>query len=194
MWALLQAMDIVPCEDDIDRLIELGRSDDDASGYVEALNGIFNALFDRGMEEPSEELLRMAVAMPTDRPAMPSPTAASASSSTTSLSGGSGYVLDDVNEFVLGGFLTETHARKGRFARMINVVTNGRYDIGADSANVIVVDRATGQLIEEKIPVYIRLSIRALYKNKFSTVRKGTKAKGDCALAHKRAQGSTQSL
>jgi len=41
------------------------------------------------------------------------------------------------------------------------------------SGNVIVFDRATGRLIDEKMPAYIRLGIRAIYRSKFGTVRKG---------------------
>jgi hypothetical protein len=39
------------------------------------------------------------------------------------------------------------------------------------AANVLVYDRATGQLIDEKMPTPIRLAIRAIYRSKLG---KGT--------------------
>ena len=45
------------------------------------------------------------------------------------------------------------------------------------SANVIVLDRGSGQLIDEKIPTYIRLGIRAIYRSGFGPVRKGLDTK-----------------
>ena len=38
---------------------------------------------------------------------------------------------------------------------------------------MLVYDRATGTLVDEKMPTYIRLGIRAIYRSKFGTVRKG---------------------
>jgi len=83
----------------------------------------------------------------------------------------------DQSDFVTSGFLTETHARKGWLTRIINYVTNGQHDIGADNANVLVQDRESGQLIDEKIPTSIRLGIRVVYRNKFRNMRKGLDSK-----------------
>ncbi len=38
-------------------------------------------------------------------------------------------------------------------------------------ANILVKDRSTGQLIEERMPVYIRLGIRLLYQKAGSGIK-----------------------
>ena len=47
---------------------------------------------------------------------------------------------------------------------MINKVSYGGYKLGANSANILVQDRITGQINEERMSVYVRLGIRLLYK------------------------------
>ncbi|KAK9763249.1 phosphatidylserine decarboxylase [Basidiobolus ranarum] len=70
-----------------------------------------------------------------------------------------------VDRLMLGDFVTEAYAQRKWFARAVNRLGYGRYRVGRNNANIIVQNRATGQLIEEKIPAYIRLGIRLLYKN-----------------------------
>lgn len=41
--------------------------------------------------------------------------------------------------------------------------------MGANSANILVQDRLTGQIQEERMSVYVRLGIRLLYKGLKST-------------------------
>jgi phosphatidylserine decarboxylase len=43
-------------------------------------------------------------------------------------------------------------------------MTYGGYKIGANSANILVQDRLTGQIQEERMSMYVRLGIRLLYK------------------------------
>lgn len=40
----------------------------------------------------------------------------------------------------------------------------GGYKLGANSANILVQDRRTGMINEERMSVYVRLGIRLLYK------------------------------
>lgn len=40
----------------------------------------------------------------------------------------------------------------------------GGYRLGANSANILVQDRRTGMINEERMSVYVRLGIRLLYK------------------------------
>lgn len=40
----------------------------------------------------------------------------------------------------------------------------GGYKLGANSANILVQDRITGMINEERMSVYVRLGIRLLYK------------------------------
>ncbi|KAI9145186.1 phosphatidylserine decarboxylase-domain-containing protein [Paraphysoderma sedebokerense] len=71
----------------------------------------------------------------------------------------------EIDRFMADGFLTESAAQKKGLTKLIHKVTYGGYSIGADSANIIVFDRLTGQLIDERMPSYIRLGIRVLYRN-----------------------------
>lgn len=43
-------------------------------------------------------------------------------------------------------------------------VSYGGYKLGANSANILVQDRTTGMINEERMSVYVRLGIRLLYK------------------------------
>lgn len=43
-------------------------------------------------------------------------------------------------------------------------VSYGGYRLGANSANILVQDRQTGMINEERMSVYVRLGIRLLYK------------------------------
>lgn len=50
------------------------------------------------------------------------------------------------------------------FVKLVNKVGYGKYSAGKNNANIIVQDRATGQLIDERMSVYIRLGMRLVYK------------------------------
>ncbi|MBW0462011.1 hypothetical protein O181_001726 [Austropuccinia psidii MF-1] len=63
-----------------------------------------------------------------------------------------------------GNFVTSSQAHRKWFTKVVAKVQNGRYSLGADSANIIVQDRQTGKLIEEKMQAYVRLGIRLMYK------------------------------
>lgn len=47
---------------------------------------------------------------------------------------------------------------------MVEQVSYGGYKLGANSANILVQDRITGMINEERMSVYVRLGIRLLYK------------------------------
>ncbi|KAG9305463.1 hypothetical protein G9A89_021181 [Geosiphon pyriformis] len=70
----------------------------------------------------------------------------------------------NVDKFVVGDFVTESEAQRKWVSKVISKVGYGSFKIGANNANIIVQDRRTGQLVEEKMPTYIRLAIRLLYK------------------------------
>ncbi|KAJ3154639.1 hypothetical protein HDU89_007877 [Geranomyces variabilis] len=72
--------------------------------------------------------------------------------------------LGKVDNFVMGGFLTEAHATRKWYSKIVSYVTYGGYSLGKNNANIIVQDRATGQLVEERMPSYVRLGIRLLYQ------------------------------
>ncbi|KFA74530.1 hypothetical protein S40288_10087 [Stachybotrys chartarum IBT 40288] len=69
-----------------------------------------------------------------------------------------------VNSVLMGGFVTASQAQRKWYSKVITKVTYGGYKLGANSANILVQDRITGQINEEKMSVYVRLGIRLLYK------------------------------
>ncbi|KAJ9141699.1 Phosphatidylserine decarboxylase proenzyme 2 [Pleurostoma richardsiae] len=69
-----------------------------------------------------------------------------------------------VNNLVMGGFVTASQAQRKWYSKVITKISYGGYKIGANSANILVQDRITGQINEEKMSVYVRLGIRLLYK------------------------------
>ncbi|RSH92293.1 hypothetical protein EHS25_008708 [Saitozyma podzolica] len=69
-----------------------------------------------------------------------------------------------VDRIVTANYVTSSQAQRKFLTRMMNKVAIGAYSLGANSANILVQDRMTGQLQEEKMAVYVRLGIRVLYK------------------------------
>lgn len=69
-----------------------------------------------------------------------------------------------VNNIVMAGFVTSSQARRKWYSKVITKIGYGGYKLGANSANILVQDRLTGQINEERMSVYVRLGIRLLYK------------------------------
>lgn len=69
-----------------------------------------------------------------------------------------------VNNIVMAGFVTSSQAQRNWYSKVITKIGYGGYKLGANSANILVQDRITGQINEEKMSVYVRLGIRLLYK------------------------------
>ena len=69
-----------------------------------------------------------------------------------------------VNNIVMAGFVTSSQAQRKWYSKVINKIGYGGYKLGANSANILVQDRITGQINEERMSVYVRLGIRLLYK------------------------------
>ncbi|KAG6815105.1 hypothetical protein H0H87_005075, partial [Tephrocybe sp. NHM501043] len=78
-----------------------------------------------------------------------------------------------VDRIVVGNFVTASQAQRKWYTRMIGKIGGGEYALGANSANIIVQNRETGQLEEEKMQVYVRLGIRLLYKGATSRMEGG---------------------
>ncbi|KAH8548217.1 phosphatidylserine decarboxylase-domain-containing protein [Umbelopsis sp. PMI_123] len=76
-----------------------------------------------------------------------------------------------VDRFLMGNFVTEAYAQRKWFVKLVSKVGYGRYSLGTNNANIIVQDRRTGQLIEERMSVYIRLGMRLLYKGMKTSVQ-----------------------
>lgn len=69
-----------------------------------------------------------------------------------------------VDNIVMGGFVTSSQAQRKWYSKVVTKIGYGGYRLGANSANILVQDRITGQINEEKMSVYVRLGIRLLYK------------------------------
>ncbi|KAI7854427.1 phosphatidylserine decarboxylase-domain-containing protein [Circinella umbellata] len=69
-----------------------------------------------------------------------------------------------VDRFLMGDFVTEAYAQRRWFVKLVSKVGYGKYQVGRNNANIIVQDRRTGQLIEERMSVYVRLGMRLIYK------------------------------
>lgn len=69
-----------------------------------------------------------------------------------------------VDNLVMGGFVTSSQAQRKWYSKVMTKISYGGYKLGANSANILVQDRITGQINEERMSVYVRLGIRLLYK------------------------------
>ncbi|KAK7042929.1 phosphatidylserine decarboxylase [Paramarasmius palmivorus] len=78
-----------------------------------------------------------------------------------------------VDKIVVGNFVTASQAQRKWYTKILGKVSSGDYKLGANSANIIVQNRITGQLEEEKMQVYVRLGIRLLYKGMKSRMEGG---------------------
>ncbi|KAG0315592.1 hypothetical protein BGZ97_008062 [Linnemannia gamsii] len=85
-------------------------------------------------------------------------------------SGNDGFNLD---KLILGNFVTAANAQRKWITKVVKTLGYGRYIIGKSNANIIVQDRTTGLMMEEKIPTFIRLGIRLLYKGPAQKIRVG---------------------
>ena len=61
--------------------------------------------------------------------------------------------------------MTESFAARGFASRFVNRLVAGDYKMNEDNGNIFVSDRKTGSLLEEKIPGFVRMSLRAIYQN-----------------------------
>ncbi|KAJ7111800.1 phosphatidylserine decarboxylase-domain-containing protein [Mycena epipterygia] len=78
-----------------------------------------------------------------------------------------------VDRIVVGNFVTASQAQRKWYTKIIGKISSGDYRLGANSANIIVQNRMSGQLEEEKMQVYVRLGIRLLYKGMKSRMEGG---------------------
>lgn len=90
-----------------------------------------------------------------------------------------------VNNIVMGGFVTSSQAQRKWYSKVITKIGYGGYKLGANSANILVQDRLTGQINEERMSVYVRLGIRLLYKGLKSREMEKKRSKFHATLAWK---------
>lgn len=84
-----------------------------------------------------------------------------------------------VDNLVMGGFVTSSQAQRKWYSKVITKISYGGYRLGANSANILVQDRITGQINEERMSVYVRLGIRLLYKGIKSKDMEKKRSKSD---------------
>jgi phosphatidylserine decarboxylase len=84
-----------------------------------------------------------------------------------------------VNNIVMAGFVTASQAQRKWYSKIVTKISYGGYKLGANSANILVQDRITGQINEEKMSVYVRLGIRLLYKGLKSSSMERKRSKFD---------------
>ncbi|AGO09859.1 AaceriAAL131Cp [[Ashbya] aceris (nom. inval.)] len=60
-------------------------------------------------------------------------------------------------------YVSSDFASKRWFSRLLIKLTYGKYALGSNNANILVQDRDTGIVIEEKISAYVKLGIRIIY-------------------------------
>jgi phosphatidylserine decarboxylase len=66
----------------------------------------------------------------------------------------------------LKSYATAGFASKRWYSKVLIKFAYGKYALGRNNANILVQDRLTGFIMEEKMSLYIRLGIRLLYKGK----------------------------
>lgn len=69
-----------------------------------------------------------------------------------------------VNKLLVSSYDTPQVASRRWFSKVLIKLTYGRYKLGSNSANILVQDRSTGIVLEEKMSVAVRLGIRLLYR------------------------------
>ncbi|KAG8879321.1 hypothetical protein FRB98_005717 [Tulasnella sp. 332] len=69
-----------------------------------------------------------------------------------------------VDRMIVGNYVTASQAQRKWYSTVVSKISAGSYQLGANSGNIIVQNRMTGQLEEEKMQGYVRFGIRLLYK------------------------------
>lgn len=69
-----------------------------------------------------------------------------------------------VNKLLVSSYVTPQLASKRWFTKVLIKISYGKYQLGSNSANILVQDRMAGIILEEKMGIYVRLGIRLLYK------------------------------
>ncbi|KAK7682588.1 hypothetical protein QCA50_014388 [Cerrena zonata] len=75
-----------------------------------------------------------------------------------------------MDRMLVDSYVTASQAQRKWYTKVLHKVSAGDYKLGANSANIIVQNRITGKLEEEKMQSYVRLGIRLLYKGWKSSI------------------------
>ncbi|SCW02067.1 LAFE_0E13432g1_1 [Lachancea fermentati] len=88
---------------------------------------------------------------------------------------------DNKKKLLKPSYVSSDFASKRWFSKFLIKLTYGRYALGSNNANILVQDRDTGVVIEEKISAHVKLGIRIIYNGK------GTQSKKFKALLKKQS-------
>ncbi|TIC11746.1 hypothetical protein E3Q14_02147 [Wallemia mellicola] len=69
-----------------------------------------------------------------------------------------------LNRVAVSNYVTASQAQRKWISKIASKISTGSYKLGANSANILVQDRLSGRLQEEKMQMYVRIGIRMLYK------------------------------
>ncbi|KAK9243848.1 phosphatidylserine decarboxylase-domain-containing protein [Lipomyces tetrasporus] len=69
-----------------------------------------------------------------------------------------------VDLLTMNAYVTSDQAKRKWVGKVVSKLGYGGYKLGANSANILVQDRITGYISEERMSTYVRLGIRLLYK------------------------------
>ncbi|CAD6885609.1 unnamed protein product [Tilletia controversa] len=82
-----------------------------------------------------------------------------------------------VDSLMVSNFVTASQAHRKWFTKIVKKISHGSYQLGANSANILTIDRRTGEICEEKMQAYVRLGIRLLYQGGNRSRMEGTRIK-----------------
>ncbi|KGK40145.1 hypothetical protein JL09_g818 [Pichia kudriavzevii] len=69
------------------------------------------------------------------------------------------------SQFLHKHYTTSNHASRRWYVKILAHIAYGRLTVGGNNAHILVQDRVTGLVLEEKISVFVKLGIRLLYKS-----------------------------
>ena len=81
-------------------------------------------------------------------------------------------VFADTHKVLKPSYVSSAFASKRWFSKLMINLTYGKYALGSNNANILVQDRDTGIVIEEKISAHVKLGIRILYNAKATDSKK----------------------
>ena len=81
-------------------------------------------------------------------------------------------VFGDTHKLLKPSYVSSAFASKRWYSKLMINLTYGKYALGSNNANILVQDRDTGIVIEEKISARIKLGIRILYNAKATDSKK----------------------
>ncbi|KAG0669894.1 hypothetical protein C6P45_003176 [Maudiozyma exigua] len=70
------------------------------------------------------------------------------------------------NKFLKPSYVSSEFASKRWFSKVLIKLTYGKYALGSNNANILVQDRGTGIIIEEKISAHVKFGMRVIYNGK----------------------------